>query len=776
LTTANREHSHTPRPQVAEIQATPWENFAVPKVGDRVDRFLLTELLGQGGYGYVWKATDTSSDRSVAIKIFNAEKFRNGTDCVAAAQRFHDGAAAMRRLEGQPEVVRIVDGPHLHGAILWFAMEVYPERDLGTWLERYRFDPDQVIQIINDVLSALEAARREGIVHRDVRPGNILVNTVSGEPRGVLADFDIAYYDDRLRTRETTTEVLGVRRYLVPEVFGASSSELAKIQRRPANDLYALAVVILDAFSTAELSIPPNPKEARQNLRLARAERAGLDPGRASKLLQFLAKALSKEQPERFAHINEFHREWDYVASKSKLFALHWVGIFGSALALLVIGDWLFFDSAPMWRRILGGLLGGLGAIGGLGVGGAALGGYLKSSGFRWGTMFSSRITAQPVLWSMTIGALLLVLCPLALKTDPLTRLRTTRVNGINGCVFVDESDSAIEFLFSDATLVDVARVAEIRCPERSQVTTERRSLFGWIPAIRRGDPVSVAARNVRVRAANQIEAFSNIWTLRSTSPFAHQGAEGSRGLVGMPDPFCDHARLVWNSTDPPGHAGLLCNGSDLGLKLVRSGLLDVAREGEVPPEYSKAAADAKAESSGGWGEIATRDREKARLERLAACPAQCCRGGEMCEDMTDCAARWACRTCRGDLDELRWKLRLENLDLVSGISVDPSVEWHNVKVCLTTGNRCGQQCVLAAEMGSPLGEPLCEYTSQDLHRLHIQVIGVREGIPHEQIVAQAKHSLKLTGKTTCSGIVIRPFESRNGHVRSVHFSIHPRE
>src|SRR5690606_37771252 len=123
---------------------------------------------------------------------------------LAAAERFRDGATAMQKLDNSPNVIRLFEGPTVTESRLWFAMEYFEHRDLDRWIQKNPEASYELrLKLIGDILGGLQAAHKKGVVHRDVRPGNVLIAEDAQSVRAVLADFDIAYFEDYLRKRET---------------------------------------------------------------------------------------------------------------------------------------------------------------------------------------------------------------------------------------------------------------------------------------------------------------------------------------------------------------------------------------------------------------------------------------------------------------------------------------------------------------------------------------------------------------------------------------------
>lgn len=173
------------------------------------DRYELRRRLGSGGSGAVWEAHDRALDRPVAVKLLHADL----ADDPAAEARFRTEATAAARIT-HPNAVLIHDVGRDTGAD-YLVMELVLGTSLATLLQHGRLPADEAATLATMVASALGSAHRAGIVHRDVKPGNVLVTE---EGRAKLADFGIARALGELTARLTRTgTVLGTARYLAPE-------------------------------------------------------------------------------------------------------------------------------------------------------------------------------------------------------------------------------------------------------------------------------------------------------------------------------------------------------------------------------------------------------------------------------------------------------------------------------------------------------------------------------------------------------------------------------
>ena len=192
-------------------------------------RYRIDRRLGAGGMSTVFLATDSVLEREVAIKLL-AEHLAEDEDFVA---RFRREALAAARLQ-HPNVVQVFDsgedtGSHRH----YIVMEYVDGPSCADMLrDQKQLEVDETVYIIRDACHGLDYAHRAGVVHRDVKPGNLLVASESNTTK--LADFGIAKAAEQTRITQVGS-VLGTAAYLSPEQ--ARGQEAG-----PASDIYSLGV------------------------------------------------------------------------------------------------------------------------------------------------------------------------------------------------------------------------------------------------------------------------------------------------------------------------------------------------------------------------------------------------------------------------------------------------------------------------------------------------------------------------------------------------------
>ncbi|MDX3644435.1 serine/threonine-protein kinase [Streptomyces sp. MB09-02B] len=223
------------RPGPPSQAAQPAPSSQEPGTGRLIaGRYRLLAKLGHGGMGTVWRAQDETVDREVAVKEPRVPDHLPERERANAFERMRREARAAARLD-HPSVVNVHDVAVVDDRP-WIVMELVRGRSLGAALQEGTLGARDAARIGLDVLGALEAAHAAGILHRDVKPDNVLLGR---HDRVVLTDFGIAQIEGETNLTDTGGFV-GSPEYIAPErVLGQRPG--------PASDLWSLGVVLYAA-------------------------------------------------------------------------------------------------------------------------------------------------------------------------------------------------------------------------------------------------------------------------------------------------------------------------------------------------------------------------------------------------------------------------------------------------------------------------------------------------------------------------------------------------
>src|SRR2546426_4932160 len=200
------------------------------------DRYQLQDPIGKGGMATIYRGRDLRMDRTVAVKVLR-EVYSTDPKFV---RRFQVEAKAASALQ-HPNIVQVYDYGQTNGNY-YIVMELVEGTDLRSYLSsRDVLDVDRAIIIAHDIALGLGAAHRRGIVHRDVKPQNVLIG-IDGSIK--LTDFGIAsvYKDINAERLTTTGMTLGTVQYYAPE---QAQGEIVT----PAADVYALGIVLYEMLT-----------------------------------------------------------------------------------------------------------------------------------------------------------------------------------------------------------------------------------------------------------------------------------------------------------------------------------------------------------------------------------------------------------------------------------------------------------------------------------------------------------------------------------------------
>ena len=278
------------------------------------NRYEILDILGQGGMGAVYKARDRELDRLVAVKVIRPE-LAGQTEIL---QRFKQELILARKVTHR-NVIRIFDLGEGDG-IKFITMEYLEGRDLKTVLtQEGKLPPDRAIEIIQQVCLALEAAHAEGVVHRDLKPQNIMVDQ---QGRASVMDFGIARSLELGGTTQTGA-LIGTPEYMSPEQVRGEHVDAR-------SDLFTVGIIFQELLTGA---LPYKAETAMASMYKRTRERAipvrQLNPDVPQYLSDLIAKCLEIQPQDRYQSAREMYDALDAwkkgSAAPIRLWTTRWV-------------------------------------------------------------------------------------------------------------------------------------------------------------------------------------------------------------------------------------------------------------------------------------------------------------------------------------------------------------------------------------------------------------------------------------------------------------------
>ncbi|MBF4617920.1 Stk1 family PASTA domain-containing Ser/Thr kinase [Clavibacter sp. VKM Ac-2873] len=273
-------------------------------------RYEVGALLGRGGMADVFEGVDSRLGRRVAVKVLR----RGLAEDPAFRSRFRQEAQAAARMS-HPTIVRVFDAGEdvvtdQDGAshtVPFIVMERVEGRLLKDVITDGPIDPDEAVRIMGQVLTALEYSHRAGVVHRDIKPGNIMV-TPTGQVK--VMDFGIARaVSDTSATIAQTTAILGTARYFSPEQAKGESVDAR-------TDLYSAGVVLFEMLTgQAPFRADTAVAVAYQHVSETPVAPSTVQAAVSPQLDQVVLQAMAKDRYARFQTAGDFRTDLDRAAA-----------------------------------------------------------------------------------------------------------------------------------------------------------------------------------------------------------------------------------------------------------------------------------------------------------------------------------------------------------------------------------------------------------------------------------------------------------------------------
>ncbi len=291
-------------------------------VGARIGRYRILGVIGEGGMGMVFHAEqDEPVRRAVALKVIKL-----GMDTRAVVRRFEAERKALARME-HPGIAQIYDGGVAPDGRPYFAMELVRGVPITEWCTARHAPRRERLRLFLQVCAAVQHAHRKGVLHRDLKPTNILVMELDGIPAPKVIDFGIAKAlddDGAAATRPGGGVAPGTPEYMSPEQSGRVAGDGNDIR----SDVYSLGVVLHEILT----GTTPSRARTRSGAAGSAPRPSRLDPTLRGDLEAIIQRAIAEEPDRRYATVAalaediERHLRGEAVVARSANAAYHaWI-------------------------------------------------------------------------------------------------------------------------------------------------------------------------------------------------------------------------------------------------------------------------------------------------------------------------------------------------------------------------------------------------------------------------------------------------------------------
>lgn len=272
-------------------------------IGSKVGRYVIDGVLGVGGMGAVYRATQSKPNRRVALKLI-----RSGVLSARTIQRFDLEAEILGRLQ-HPNIAQIYEaGIDVQSGSPYFAMEYVDGQELIRYADAHELTTEQRLRLFVKLCDAIIHAHAKGIIHRDLKPGNVIVSR-EGEPK--VLDFGIARATNedspQLTLQTNVGQLVGTLYYMSPE---QAVGDTINLDTR--SDVYALGVVLFELL-TGEIPYQLKGKPLHEAVRIiieTRSRRLSeYSPSLKGDLEIIAQKALEKDKERRYQSVAELRAD-----------------------------------------------------------------------------------------------------------------------------------------------------------------------------------------------------------------------------------------------------------------------------------------------------------------------------------------------------------------------------------------------------------------------------------------------------------------------------------
>lgn len=280
------------------------------------DRYRVEEVIGRGGMGAVYRAIDERLDRTVAVKVISVTApTADMRDRLRA--RFHREARAAARLH-HPNVVTIYDyGTDPRLGLDYLTMEFLKGEDLATFIERVGPAPVPLsCLLLHEAARGLAAGHRIGLIHRDVKPGNIFICSAAEDERGraLVLDFGIAQIPG---DQHTVTHLTQFGHHPLSPAYASPEQLRRDPNLGPRTDVFSLAATGYHLLTGERFSVPDDPRRTRREISRVfantRERRVSCSQAMEGALEEIVSRGLAHDPADRFEDATEFAKALEQV-------------------------------------------------------------------------------------------------------------------------------------------------------------------------------------------------------------------------------------------------------------------------------------------------------------------------------------------------------------------------------------------------------------------------------------------------------------------------------
>ena len=280
-------------------------------ISEQIGKYTIRELLGSGGMGKIYKATHPTLERDVAIKLIHLDHAGDPT----VVDRFRREARVVAALR-HPGIIQLYDFD-IEADMLYMVMEYIPGESLaqrlaGIHAQGGQLPLDEALRLFHSICQAVAYAHQQGVVHCDLKPGNVLIDT---QGRPVLTDFGIAKFISGQRLT-ITGDIIGTPHYMSPEQAAGGTIG-------PYSDVYALGVMLYELTTgvlpfSGDTSMSIVFKHVNELPPLPRA----INPDLPEAVEQIIQRALAKDRAERYPSAQELLADVETVMANKDRWAV----------------------------------------------------------------------------------------------------------------------------------------------------------------------------------------------------------------------------------------------------------------------------------------------------------------------------------------------------------------------------------------------------------------------------------------------------------------------